>query len=282
MINKYIEKAKVLLEALPYIQKFSGKTVVIKYGGSAMEDEKLKESVITDIVLLKYVGINPVIVHGGGIEITEWLKKVGIESKFIDGQRVTTKESMEVIEMVLSGKINKSIVNLINSAGGKAVGLCGKDAQLIEAKKYTEQDLGLVGEITNINADIIKILEESGHIPVISSIGFDKQGNSYNINADYAATDIAIALQAEKLIVLSNVDGILDKDKNLIKQLTQVEIKQKIKDTTISGGMIPKVNSLLKAIENGVHNVHIISGVIEHSILLELFTDYGIGTMIKS
>ncbi len=281
MLQKYIEKAEILLEALPYIQKFAGKTVVIKYGGSAMEDEKLKASVIKDVVLLKYVGLNPVIVHGGGIEITDWLNKLNIKSEFVDGQRKTSPEAMEVIEMVLAGKVNKSLVHLINLAGGKAVGLCGKDAQLIEAQKHSKKDLGLVGDITKINPDIINLLDKEGYIPVISSVGSSPTGESFNINADFAATDIAIALKAEKLISVSNVEGILDKDKKIIKQITAQEIKEHIANGIISGGMIPKVESALNALQNGVNNVHIISGEIPHSILLELFTDYGIGTMIK-
>lgn len=282
MMEKYIEKAKTLLEALPYIQQFSGKTLVIKYGGSAMEDETLKRSVATDIVLLKFVGINPVIVHGGGKEINEWLERLSIPSHFIDGQRVTTPAAMEVIEMVLTGRVNKSLVNLINQAGGKAVGLSGKDANLILAEPHPNRELGLVGNVKSINADIIKQLLVDGYIPVISTVGVDESGQVYNINADVVAGEIAIALKAEKLIALSNVDGILDKDKQLIKQVTASQIEAMISDGTISGGMIPKVQSLLGAIHSGVRNVHVISGENEHSILLELFTDYGVGTMIKA
>jgi acetylglutamate kinase len=279
MYEKYIEKAHTLLEALPYIQHFHGKTVVIKYGGSAMENEKLKQSVATDIVLLKYVGLNPVVVHGGGLAITEWLDKVNIETEFIDGQRVTSKEAMEVIEMVLAGKINKSLVHMINQAGGKAVGVCGKDANLIQAKKQSPE-LGYVGEIKKINPNIINILEKDGYIPVISTIGTNKEGESLNINADYAASEIACALKAEKLIVLSNVEGILDKKKQLIKKMSLSEIEGYTSDGTIQGGMIPKVKSLKKAIEHDVKSVHIINGNIQHALLLELFTDFGIGTMI--
>ena len=281
-MEKYIEKAKTLLEALPYIQQFSGKTVVIKYGGSAMEDEKLKRSVATDIVLLKFVGINPVVVHGGGLEINEWLDKLNIKSHFIDGQRVTTPEAMDVIEMVLTGRVNKSLVNLINQAGGKAVGLSGKDANLILAQQHPNTELGLVGKVKSINPDIINQLLNDGYIPVISTVGVDEKGQVYNINADVAAGDIAIALQAEKLIALSNVSGILDKDKQLIKQVSSLQIQTMIENGTITGGMIPKVESLLRAINSGVRNVHVISGETEHSILLELFTDFGIVKMIKA
>jgi len=281
MISEYIDKAKTLLEALPYIQQFAGKTVVIKYGGSAMEDEALQQSVATDIVLLKVVGLNPIVVHGGGKAITSWLDKVNIKTEFIDGQRVTTKESMELIEMVLAGKVNKTFVNMINKAGGKAVGLCGKDAGLIKAKQSKNKKLGYVGEITDINSDILKILEQNDFIPVISTTGTDKDGVSYNINADYAASEIAIKLKAEKFILLSNVDGVLDKSGNMIKQISHTDIQNKIKDGTITAGMIPKVESAIKAVENGVKNSHIISGELQHSLLLELFTDFGIGTMIK-
>ncbi|OGI09482.1 MAG: acetylglutamate kinase [Candidatus Margulisbacteria bacterium GWF2_35_9] len=281
MIKEPIEKAKILLEALPYIQKFAGKTIVIKYGGSAMEDPIVQQSVATDIVLLKFVGINPVVVHGGGKEITSWLKKLNINTGFIDGQRVTNKESMEVIEMVLAGKVNKTFVNMINNAGGKAVGLCGKDAGLIQAKQSTNTKLGLVGDITNINTDILNLLEQNNFIPVISTTGADQAGNSYNINADYAACEIAIKLKAEKFILLSNVEGILDKSGNKVKQVTLSEIDEMIANGTITEGMIPKVESVIKAVQNGVKNAHIISGEIQHSLLLELFTDFGIGTMIK-
>ena len=282
MIDHYIDKAKTLLEALPYIQKFSGKIIVIKYGGSAMEDESLKKSVATDIVLLKFVGIHPVIVHGGGLEINDWLGKLDIESKFIDGQRVTSPQAMDVIEMVLAGRVNKSIVHLINQAGGEAIGLSGKDGRLIQARQHQNSKLGLVGDITKVNGDMIKHLISDGYIPVISTIGSNDAGETFNINADIAATEIAIAIQAEKLIAMSNVEGILDKDKQIIKQVTKKEIEDKINSGVITGGMIPKVESAIKALHLGVRSAHIISGTIEHSILLEVFTDFGIGTMIRS
>jgi acetylglutamate kinase len=281
MIDKYIEKAKVLLEALPYIQKFSGKTIVIKYGGAAMENEDLQRSVAMDIVLLKFVGINPVLVHGGGNEITAWLDKLNIETEFIDGLRKTSKEAMEVTEMVLTGKVNKAIVGLINSEGGKAIGLSGKDGNLIQGEKIDEKKLGHAGKVTKIDPSIILDLIEKGYIPVISTVGVDKNNETLNINADYVASDIAIAIKAEKLIYLSNVEGILNEKKEIIKQIVADDAEKLIKNGVISGGMIPKINSCLESIQGGVHNVHIISGEIPHSILLELFTDYGIGTMIK-
>ena len=247
-----------------------------------MEDEALKRSVAKDIVLLKYVGICPVVVHGGGPEINQWLDKLGIESSFVEGQRVTTPQAMEVIEMVLTGKVNKSLVHYINLGGGRAVGLSGKDAGLIQAKRYEKKDLGLVGEITRINPEILIQFEQNGYIPVISTVGYHPDGTSLNINADVAAAQIAIALKAEKLIMLSNVEGILDTNKSIIKQIVASEIKHHIEVGTISGGMIPKVNSALSAIEGGVRQVHVISGDTPHSILLELFTDVGIGSMIKA
>lgn len=279
MLDSYIEKASILLEALPYIQQFYGKTVVIKYGGSAMEDDNLKKSVTRDIVLLKYVGINPVIIHGGGKAINYWLEKTDIHSEFINGQRKTSKKAMEVIEMVLSGKVNKSLVNYINLAGGKAVGISGKDTHLITAEK--KEQLGYVGKISKINPDIINLLDSADNIPVISSVGVSHEGESLNINADFAASEIAIALKAEKLILLSDVDGVLDKNNKIIKKLNASEIDMHIKDNTIHGGMIPKMESLKKAIKNKVHSIHIINGTTPHSLILELFTNYGIGTMIK-
>ncbi|MDD4527478.1 MAG: acetylglutamate kinase [Candidatus Margulisbacteria bacterium] len=281
MINKYIEKAQILLEALPYIQKFAGKTIVIKYGGAAMENEALQKSVAVDIVLLKFVGINPVLVHGGGKEITTWLDKLNIETEFIDGLRKTSKQAMEVTEMVLTGKVNKAIVGLINSAGGKAIGLSGKDGNMIQGKKINEAKLGHAGQVTKVNPSVILDTIEKGYIPVISTVGVDENNETLNINADYVASDIAIAIKAEKLIYLSNVEGILNEKKEIIKQIIAEEAEELIKTGVISGGMIPKITSCLESIQGGVNNVHIISGEINHSILLELFTDYGIGTMIK-
>lgn len=281
MLNKYIEKAKVLLEALPYIQKFSGKTIVVKYGGAAMENDELQRSVAIDIVLLKFVGINPVLIHGGGKEITSWLEKLQIETEFIDGLRKTSKEAMEVTEMVLTGKVNKAIVGLINNAGGKAIGLSGKDGNMILGEKINETKLGHAGKVTKIDPNPILATIEKGYIPVISTIAVDKNNETLNINADYVAADIAVALKAEKLIYLSNVEGILNEKKEIIKQIVVDDVNDLIKKGVVSGGMIPKVNSCTESLEKGVNNVHIISGEIPHSLLLELFTDYGVGTMIK-
>ncbi len=281
MIDTYIEKAKILLEALPYIQQFSGKTIVLKYGGAAMDNEALQKAVATDVVLLKFVGINPVVVHGGGKKITEWLDKLKIETEFIDGIRKTSAEAMEVTEMVLTGKVNKTIVNLINQAGGKAMGLSGKDGSLIKGRKIDEEKLGFAGEVTEINPDAVRAAIKEGYIPVISSVGFDDNNDSLNINADYVAAEIAKSIKAEKLVFLSNVEGILDKNNEVIKQITTSEVDTLIEQKVISGGMLPKIKSCVESINEGVNNVHIISGEITHSILLELFTDYGIGTMIK-
>ncbi len=281
MIDKYIEKAKILLEALPYIQKFSGKTIVIKYGGAAMENKELQKLVATDIVLLKFVGINPVLVHGGGKEITSWLDKLNIKTEFIDGLRNTSQEAMEVTEMVLTGKVNKEIVGLINSAGGNAIGLSGKDGNMIQGEKIDEKKYGFAGNVTKINPNIILDTIAKGYIPVISTVAVNENNETLNINADYVASDIAISIQAEKLIYLSNVEGILNEKKEIIKQIIAEDAETLIKNGTISGGMIPKINSCLESIHGGVNNVHIISGEITHSILLELFTDFGIGTMIK-
>lgn len=285
-----LEKAKILVKALPFIKKYHGKTIVIKYGGSAMVDEKAREQFIEDIVLMKYVGINPVIIHGGGPEINEMLNKIGKESKFIGGNRVTDSETMEIVEMVLSGKVNKGIVSDINKHGGKAVGLSGKDSNMVLVeKKYIEiegekVDIGFVGEIKEVNVDIISLLEKNDTIPVISSIGVDKNGQTYNINADYVAGAIAGKLQADRLIFLTDVDGILldyhDK-KTLIDEIDVERVNDLIKRGIISGGMLPKVTTCLDAIKNGVSNVIILNGKLEHSLLLELFTVEGAGTLIK-
>lgn len=285
-----LEKAKILVKALPFIKKYHGKTIVIKYGGSAMVDEKAREQFIEDIVLMKYVGINPVIIHGGGPEINEMLNKIGKESKFIGGNRVTDSETMEIVEMVLSGKVNKGIVSDINKHGGKAVGLSGKDSNMVLVeKKYIEidgekVDIGFVGEIKEVNVDIISLLEKNDTIPVISSIGVDKNGQTYNINADYVAGAIAGKLQADRLIFLTDVDGILldyhDK-KTLIDEIDVERVNDLIKREIISGGMLPKVTTCLDAIKNGVSNVVILNGKLEHSLLLELFTVEGAGTLIK-
>lgn len=289
MINNH-EKAGILIEALPFIKKYYGKTVVIKYGGSAMTDEEIKNHFIKDVVLMKYVGINPVIVHGGGPEINTMLGKIGKETKFVEGNRVSDKETVEIAEMVLSAKLNKGIVADINSYGGKAVGLSGKDGNLILAKKkYIEKDgekldIGFVGEVVKINPEIINILIKEDYIPVISSIGQDHEGNTYNINADYVAGEISGVLEAFRLMFLTDVDGILMNQENkesLIPEISRTEVLELIEKGIISGGMLPKVNTCLNAINKGVKNVIILNGKIKHSILLELFTYEGFGTMIK-
>jgi len=291
-----LQKAKILVNALPYIKKYYGQTIVIKYGGSAMVDKTARKQFIKDVVLMKYIGINPVIVHGGGPEINEMLQKIGKESKFIAGNRVTDGETVEIVEMVLSGKVNKGIVADINKYGGKAIGISGKDDNMILVRqKYIEEksenseetkkiDIGFVGEIENINTEIIKMLEKSDYIPVISSIGTDKNGQTYNINADYVAGEIAGKLNAGRMIFLTDVDGILldyhDKQ-TLIDEIDVYHVNKLIEKGVISGGMLPKVNTCLKAIEKGVENVIILNGKLEHSLLLELFTEEGAGTLIK-
>lgn len=278
-----LEKAGVLTEALPYIQSFAGKTIVIKYGGHAMNNPQLEELVLKDIILMKLVGMNPVIVHGGGPAIDQWLKKINIEAKFINGLRVTDEATMEVVEMVLAGKINKGIISLINSFGGKAVGLCGKDGRLIEAEKIKScDDLGLVGEVVRINPGIIQTLTEEGYIPVVSPIAAGPNGETLNINADYVAGALGGALKAHKLVLLTDVEGIYlgEGPESLVSRLTQTEIHQLIRQGIIKGGMIPKVESCLSALEKGVENVHIIDGRKPHSLLLEIFTKEGIGTMV--
>ena len=285
-----LDKAKILVNALPFIKKYYGKTIVIKYGGSAMVNKDKRKKFIQDVVLMKYVGINPVIVHGGGPEINEMLNRIGKKSQFVEGNRVTDSETMEIAEMILSGKVNKGIVSDINKYGGKAVGLSGKDDNLILAeKKYIEKgnekiDIGFVGEIKEVNIEIIKFLEDNNYIPVISSIGTDRNGQTYNINADYVAGAIAGKLQADRLIFLTDVDGIFldyeNKD-SLISNVTEKAVEKLIEDGTISGGMLPKVNTCLEAIKNGVDNVIILNGKLEHSLLLELFTVEGAGTLIK-
>ena len=291
-----LQKAKILVNALPYIKKYYGQTIVIKYGGSAMVDKTARKQFIKDVVLMKYIGINPVIVHGGGPEINEMLQKIGKESKFIAGNRVTDEETVEIVEMVLSGKVNKGIVADINKYGGKAIGISGKDDNMILVRqKYIEEksenseetkkiDIGFVGEIENINTEIIKVLEKSDYIPVISSIGTDKNGQTYNINADYVAGEIAGKLNADRMIFLTDVDGILldyhDKQ-TLIDEIDVYHVNKLIEKGIISGGMLPKVNTCLKAIKKGVENVIILNGKLEHSLLLELFTEEGAGTLIK-
>jgi acetylglutamate kinase len=274
------EKIKTLLEALPYIKRFAGSTFVIKYGGAAMEEESLKREFAKDIVLLKYVGINPVIVHGGGPKINKLLADLKIPANFVDGLRVTDEKTLEVVEMVLSGSINKEIVKNINDMGGKAIGLSGKDGRLLVAKKIKGKDIGLVGEIVDVDISIIKDINRHGYIPVIAPIADGVDGKSYNINADNAAGSIAKALSAEKLVLLTDVEGVLDKENNLISSLKKSEIETLINNKTVSGGMIPKVSCCLDALQGGVQETHIIDGRIPHAILLEVFTDSGIGTQI--
>ena len=291
-MEKLIEKANILMESLPYIRRFYQKTFVIKYGGSAMQDEKLKEGFARDIVLLNYIGIRPVIVHGGGPQIGKVLEQMGKKSSFINGLRVTDGETMDIVEMVLGGKVNKEIVSFMNQHGGKAVGLTGKDGSLIAARKIDsalrslpEQpteiiDIGMVGEVESINIEVVKTLEAERFIPVIAPVGVGKNGETYNINADTVAGEMAIALQAEKLILMTDVEGIKDKNGGLIPTMTNKEAKRFSENKTIKEGMLPKVNSCLQAISNGVNKVHIIDGRVEHAVLLEVFTSEGIGTQI--
>ena len=283
--------AQVLSEALPYIRRFVGKTLVIKYGGNAMESEELKTGFARDVVLMKAVGINPVVVHGGGPQIGDLLKRLSIESHFIDGMRVTDAQTMDVVEMVLGGQVNKDIVNLINQHGGKAVGLTGKDGNCIRARKLMLEnkdnpgdliDVGQVGEITKIDPSLIEHLDKGAFIPVIAPIGVGDNGETYNINADVVAGKIAEVLKAEKLVLLTNTPGVLDKAGNLITGITPKEIDEMVADGTLSGGMLPKIGSALDAARNGVKSVHIIDGRVEHCLLLEILTDHGVGTMIKS
>jgi acetylglutamate kinase len=293
MMKDIIKKAEILIEALPYIRNFYGKTFVIKYGGSAQAKEELKESFAEDIVTLNYIGIKTAIVHGGGPKISATMEKMGKKPKFVQGQRVTDKETMDIVEMVLGGLVNKEIVSLINSHGGKAAGLSGKDGGLIKAKKKLFKkraetgvdeiiDIGLVGEVTLVDPRILISLEKDGFIPVISPVGVGPKGEALNINADYVAASIAAALQAEKLILLTDVPGIMDNKNNIISTLSKQNIKNFIKVGTITGGMIPKVQACLKAIEGGVSKTHIIDGRVPHCLLLEIFTKEGIGTEIQA
>ena len=284
----FINKANILIEALPYIQRLWGKTIVIKYGGNAMKNEDLTHKILEDVTLLKYVGINPILVHGGGPEINAMLKRVGVESSFHNGLRITDAATMEVVQMVLAGKLNKNIVSDIGRLGGKAIGLCGKDAELIKVKKKPPLadgvDLGFVGDIVSINTKLLNALCQDEYIPVISSVGTDENGDSYNINADTAAAAIATALKAEKLIFLTDIDGVRadpEDPASLFPILTVEHAKALIEDGTISGGMIPKVTACTEAVENGVRRVHILNGTIPHPIILEIFTDRGIGTMFE-
>jgi len=286
--------ASVLSEALPYIRRFQGKTIVIKYGGNAMVDDKLKRGFARDVVLMKLVGMNPVVVHGGGPQIGKLLDKLGIESEFIQGMRVTDSETMDVVEMVLGGLVNKEIVNLINQCGGHAVGLTGKDGDMIHARKltFTKQapemnepeiiDIGHVGEVESIDASVVDMLVHGDFIPVIAPIGVGHDGQSYNINADLVAGKIAETLNAEKLMLLTNTAGVLDNNGNLLTGLKAQKVKELIEDGTIHGGMLPKINCALDAVLAGVGTAQIIDGRVEHAILLELLTDEGVGTLIKA
>lgn len=291
-ISNSIERADILLETLPYIRRFYNKTIVIKYGGHAMVDDELKDKFAKDVVMMKYIGINPVVVHGGGPQIGSLLKKFGKESKFIQGMRVTDEETMSIVEMVLVGSVNKEIVGLINSHGGNAVGLSGKDGSLIVAEKYylNEEkakhtppeiiDIGLVGKVKDVNSQLIATLTQNNFIPVIAPTGIGEAGETYNINADVVAGEIAAALKAEKLLLLTDVAGVLDKNKQLINTMTDKEALKLIDDGVVEGGMFPKIKCCLKALRGGVKKTHIIDGRLKHAILLEVFTDKGIGTEI--
>ncbi len=287
-----IHVAEVLSEALPYIRRFVGKTLVIKYGGNAMESEELKTGFARDIVLMKAVGINPVVVHGGGPQIADLLKRLNIESRFIEGMRVTDEQTMDVVEMVLGGQVNKDIVNLINSHGGSAIGLTGKDARLIRARKLkvTHQaadmqqpeiiDIGQVGEVASVNTELLNMLAQGDFIPVIAPIGVGPNGESYNINADLVAGKVAEALHAEKLMLLTNIAGLMDKEGNVLTGLNTAQVDELIADGTIYGGMLPKIRCALDAVQGGVNSAHIIDGRVPNAVLLEIFTDHGVGTLI--
>jgi acetylglutamate kinase len=288
------DRAQILIEALPYIQRFQGKTIVIKYGGNAMVDEALKQSFARDVVLMKLVGMNPVIVHGGGPQIGKLLERIGKKSEFVQGMRVTDRETMDVVEMVLGGLVNKEIVSLINKHGGKAVGLTGKDGGLIRARKLVMKsapaeglpseiiDIGHVGEVESIDPEVVALLDTQNFIPVIAPIGVGPDGEAYNINADVVAGKLAITLRAEKLMLLTNTTGVLDKEGRLLTGLTIGKVNGLIADGTIHGGMLPKVSYALDAVNSGVKSAHIIDGRVEHAVLLEVFTDQGVGTLIKS
>jgi len=282
-------KAKTLAEAMPYIRRFHGRTIVVKYGGNAMTDAALKKSFAHDVVLLKLVGMNPVVVHGGGPQIEQLLGRLGKKGEFVQGMRVTDAETMDVVEMVLGGQVNKEVVTLINQAGGKAVGLTGQDGAFIRAKKMLltgkdndPVDIGQVGEIASIDPGVISALEGGGFIPVVAPIGVGENGDSFNINADLVAGKLAEVLKAEKLVVLTNTPGVLDKNGKLLTGLTPKMVDALFADGTISGGMLPKIASALDAAKNGVRSVHIIDGRVEHALLLEILTDEGVGTLIRS
>ncbi len=289
--DEVAQKAQILAEALPYIRRFHGKTIVIKYGGNAMTDDKLKHSFARDVVLLKLVGMDPVVVHGGGPQIDEMLKRVGKKGEFIQGMRVTDRETMDIVEMVLGGLVNKDIVNLINHAGGRAIVLTGKDGSFIRARKMLlankeeggdRIDIGQVGEIQSIDPEVISLLESREFIPVVAPIGVGENGESYNINADLVAGKLAEILHAEKLILLTNTPGVLDKNGRLLTGLTPKQVDDLFADGTIHGGMLPKISSALDAAKSGVKSVHIIDGRVEHALLLEVLTDQGVGTLIRN
>ena len=290
-MEKTREKARVLMEALPYIKEYYGKTVVVKFGGAAMEREDLKKRFASDIVLMRYVGMNPVIVHGGGPQITQYMERLNLDVRFVDGHRVTDAAAMEVAKMVLVGKVNKEIVSLINSHGTLAVGLSGEDGNLLVARKRThlegkgEVDLGFVGEVEKVNPEILNNLIRDEFIPVVASIGVDETGQSYNINADLVAGALASSLQADKLIYLTDVDGIyrqLEDPSSLIPELTTREAEQLIQGGGLSSGMLPKMRSCIDALRSGVRRAHIINGTVDHALLLELYTNAGIGTMVRA
>lgn len=282
------KKAQILAEALPYIKRFHGKTIVIKYGGNAMIDEALKQSFARDVVLLKLVGMHPVIVHGGGPQINDMLSRLGKDGTFVQGMRVTDKDTMDVVEMVLGAHVNKDIVSLINKAGGSAVGLTGRDGGLLRAKKLHMEsdgeqfDLGQVGEVESVDPGVISTLEMQGFVPVVAPIGYGEDGLAYNINADFVAGKLASVLNAEKLILMTNTAGILDKNEQLLTGVTPGDIDSLIEDGTVFGGMLPKITSALDAARSGVNSVHIIDGRVENAVLLEVLTDQGVGTLIRS
>lgn len=281
-----MQQANVLVQALPYMQRYAGKRFVVKYGGAAMVDERLKAQVMQDIVLLRTVGIQPVLVHGGGKEVSEVMQRMGLQPRFAGGLRVTDAETMEIVEMVLAGTTNKGIVSLIHRAGGKAVGLSGKDGNLLVAKKLTPNgtDIGYVGEVTQVNAEVLQVLSEAGYIPVVSSVAIGEDGQSYNVNADHAAGAIAAALQAEKLIVLTDVPGVLadvHDPSSLISEMTVAEAEALLREGKAESGMAPKLEACITALRAGVSRAHIIDGRLPHAILMEVFTDHGVGTMVK-
>ena len=291
-MESLVQRASTLMEALPYIRKFHGKVIVIKYGGHAMVDEELKKSFAKDIVMMRYIGMIPILVHGGGPQIGKVLQKMGIESKFHQGMRITDEDTMDVVEMVLVGKVNKEIVGLINQHGGKAIGLSGKDGQLLKARRLAPEkvsfdhkvneiiDLGRVGNVSEVNTQVLELMNKDHFIPVVAPVGVSESGEALNINADLVAGAIAAALQAEKLILLTDVEGVKDQNKELISELTISQATKLMENGVISGGMIPKVSCCIKALSSGVTSTHIIDGRVKHAVLLEIFTDKGVGTIL--